>query len=166
MASSPETCSFDETVAEELIIGYTAGTLEPQAAVAFERHLSLCSRCRRLAAEQRAVWSALDAWQPAAVSPDFDQRLSQRIADSRLLFSRLSAFARSIWRPALPLAICAALAGIFLLRDSGTGSRAVDIRSSARIEQQVEHALDDMDMLKQIGADVTVDHARTPSRKI
>ena len=166
MASSPETCSFAESVAEELIIGYTARTLDPDTAIAFERHLKLCSRCRRLSAQQRAVWSALDAWQLNAVSADFDQRLAQRIADSRRLLPRLSAFARWIWRPALPLAICAALAGLFLLRDGRTGTRAVEIRSSARIEQQVEHALDDMDMLKQIGADVNVDHASTPSRKI
>jgi len=166
MASSPETCTFDDSVAEELIVGYTAQTLDPDAAIAFERHLKLCSRCHRLAAQQRAVWSALDDWQPHVVSADFDQRLAQRIADSRRLFARLCAFARWIWRPALPLAICAVLAVLFLLRDGPTGGRAVDARSSARIEQQVEHALDDMDMLKQIGEDVTVDRTSSPSRKI
>jgi hypothetical protein len=166
MASSPETCSFDDGIAEELIVEYTARTLDRDAAIAFERHLKLCSRCRRLAAQQRAVWSALDDWEPHAVSADFDQKLAQRIADSRRLFSRLYVFARWIWRPALPLAICAGLAGLFLLRDGRTGESAVDPRSSARIEQQVEHALDDMDMLKQIGADVSVDRTSSPSRKI
>ncbi|HMD50456.1 MAG TPA: zf-HC2 domain-containing protein [Bryobacteraceae bacterium] len=166
MGCSPETCSLEDGVAEELIVGYAARTLDPEAETAFERHLESCGRCRRLAAQQGAVWSALDSWRPQAVSPDFDQKLARRIAADQHIFSRLCAFAKLVWRPVLPLAaISAVLIGFFLLRDDDAPGRALQTQPSARIEQQVEHALDDMDMLKQIGVDVSAPHP-VSSRKI
>ncbi len=46
----------------ELVIGYTARTLEPCAQIAFERHLQSCRACAESAAAQQAVWDALDEW--------------------------------------------------------------------------------------------------------
>lgn len=164
MGSSPEICSLEDS-AEELIVGYTARSLAPEAEIAFEEHLKHCTRCRRLTAQQGAVWSALDAWQPQAVSADFDRKLAQRIENTAHTAPPLLALAKGALRPALPLAICATLAGIFLLKEEHRGVRSAETHPTAGIEQQVEHALDDMDMLKQIGADVTAG-STTPSRKI
>lgn len=46
----------------ELVVGYTARTLEPGAQIAFERHLKSCGACAEAAAAQQAVWDALDEW--------------------------------------------------------------------------------------------------------
>jgi len=166
MGWSPGTCSLEDGVAEELIVGYAARSLDPEAELGFERHLKSCSRCQRLAAQQGAVWSALDAWRPPAVSPDFDRTLALRIAASRRISSRIYAFAKWIWRPALPVAaISAVLAGFFLLKDQHTARQVLETQPSAQIEQQVEHALDDMDILKQIGLDVSAQRSDS-ARKI
>ena len=158
MGCPPETCTdgVSDAVAEELIVAHAAGTLEPAAEIAFERHLESCARCRRLSAQQGAVWSALEAWRPPIVSPDFDQKLAVRIAESQSGVFRLVWFRRWAWRPVLPLvAVCALLAGVFFLKDDDTPPRAGVAHPSAQIEQQVQHALDDMDMLRQIGVDVS-----------
>jgi Putative zinc-finger len=126
---------FDES--SELIVGYGARTLDPDTALAFERHVWSCAACREAAALQRAVWTALDEWHTLPVSPDFNQRLSARIADSE---SR----ACWRWRLLLPMAACAALWAVLLVRQPASAP-------PPPIEQ-VQHALDDMDLLNQIGA--------------
>lgn len=159
-------CSLENGVAEELIVGYAARTLDSEAQIAFERHLRSCARCRRLTTQQAQVWSALDSWRPQAVSPDFDQKLARRIATEQRVFSRIYVYAKLISRPALPMAaICALVAGVFFLTDDRGGTRSFDAKPSPQIEQRVEHALDDMDMLKQIGVDVSAERP-VSSRKI
>jgi hypothetical protein len=46
----------------ELVVGYTARTLDPRAQAAFERHLKSCGACGEVVAAQQAVWRALDEW--------------------------------------------------------------------------------------------------------
>jgi len=46
----------------ELVVGYTARTLDACAQIAFERHLQSCGACAEAAAAQQAVWDALDEW--------------------------------------------------------------------------------------------------------
>ena len=159
-------CSLESSVAEELIVGYAARTLAPDTEIGFERHLGSCLRCRRLAAQQRQVWSALGSWRPVEISSDFDQRLARRIVDEQRLFFRICVFARWIWRPALPVvAVCALLAGVFFMQDSRSAvASAVVPHPPAQIEQQVQHALDDMDMLLQIGVDVSAERPAPPQK--
>ena len=64
----------------EILVDYAAGALDPEATHALEEHLADCVRCRSMAAEQKAVWLALDAWEAPAASPNFDRRLYSRIA--------------------------------------------------------------------------------------
>ncbi len=128
---------FDES--SELIVGYSARTLDPSTALAFERHLDSCAACREAAVLQRAVWTALDEWHALPVSPDFDQRLSARIADTNN-----RAWWR--WRFLLPITACAALWGVLLVRQPAAAP-------PPPIEQ-VQHALDDMDLLNQLGASI------------
>jgi hypothetical protein len=73
-------CPLEFDRSAELIIGYGARTLDPDTSAAFERHIDLCAECREAAALQKAVWAALDEWRDTPISPNFDQRVFQRIA--------------------------------------------------------------------------------------
>ena len=157
-------CSLDKSSVEERIVGYAAGTLDAGAKADFERHLELCAGCRELAAQQRAVWLALDEWKPLPVSAGFEGKLAERLASGERTHRWRGLFKKA-WRPLIPLAVaCAVLVFAFLAKDDDRDN-APENPARVRIEQQVEHALDDMDMLKQIGMDVPNAAART-SRKI
>ena len=139
-----------------LAISYIAGKLDPDAAAAFEQHLQVCLECRRIAAEQRAVWSALDGWEPEAVSSSFDQKLLERLAEQRKTAWRL----QFRWRSVLPVAAaCAVLAAALVVKQP----MLAPAQPSVRIEQ-VEHALDDMDLLNRL--DVQAPAKPVPSEHI
>jgi anti-sigma factor RsiW len=142
----------------EAILAYTAGSLEPEAQIHLERHLSTCEACRAVAVRQKDVWDALDAWKPSPASEGFDQKLYARISagQNASWLQRLRGY-RWSWalRPALPVAAASAaiLLG-FLLRQSPTApvrSEAARAAGAKVSIEQVERALDDMDMLKQMG---------------
>jgi hypothetical protein len=73
-------CPLEFDRSAELIVGYGARTLDPDATAAFERHIQCCADCRKAAALQEAVWKALDELPHTRVSPDFDRRFFERIA--------------------------------------------------------------------------------------
>ena len=160
-------CSLKADVAAELVAGYTARTLDSHTEAEFARHLGDCESCRELLARQQAIWSALDAWRVSEISPDFDQRLFQRIAEQeqtawwRRLFQP-----RFAWAPVLPVAAaCAVLvAGFFLKNAWQTEAPSSHSQPKPWIEQQVVHALDDMDMLSQIGVDAIVERPGSPEK--
>ncbi len=107
--------------------------------------------------QQRAVWSLLEEWQPLAVSPDFDRQLARRVARAGQSGWWHGRFGSWSWRPLIPVvAACTVLLFAFLLKkDNHAVAPGPGNQPQMRIEQQVEHALDDMDMLKQIGVDVS-----------
>lgn len=151
----------------ELIIAYGAGTLAPETESALEQHIQSCAKCREIAQAQKEVWSSLDAWTPAPVSPTFDERLYQRIAiEEQSKWWRRMFGANWSWRPAMPVAAaCAALIAVFLLKGPST-----DQQPSAQTPQrpqieQVERALDDMEMLKQLSV-TSVPEPASSSEKI
>lgn len=149
----------------EAFIAYGAGTLPPDARASLEVHMQGCADCRRMAEAQTSVWSALDVLEPAATFPGFDQqrfdqKLYARIAadDQRPWYRRAFDFNLN-WslRPAMPVAAaCTAVIAAFLLRAPLVDHTPVAIPSSAIASksvdlEQVERALDDIDMLKQLG---------------
>jgi anti-sigma factor RsiW len=152
-------CPSRKADTAERLIAYVEGTLDPGAQFALERHLDSCQQCREIVAAQREVWAALDSWTPLAISPDFDERLYQRIAIDKPKTDFWHRFlgARWAWRPAMPVAAaCAALVIVFLVQGPGTepaqsraDSQAAVMAYGPQIEQ-VESALDDMEMLKQL----------------
>ena len=147
-------CSLKKSVAEELIVAYAARKLGAAAEADFERHLKACASCREMVTQQRAVWAALEEWQPQAVSSDFDQKLAACIAQNQRT-RWWHGFLRTAWRPLIPVAAASAvLVFAFLLKDNDRAAAPAP-ESKVRIEQQVEHALDDMDMLNQIRVDVS-----------
>jgi anti-sigma factor RsiW len=146
-------CPRQNGTSVELVMAYTAGTLEPERQIAMDRHMSECAGCRDMVAEQRAVWEALDAWKPAPISVDFNARLYQRISEEAAVawWQRLFRVNwSSIFRPAVPVAAaCAVLAIAFLVKSTAVTPSSPIATHKVSIEQ-VERALDDMDMLKQI----------------
>jgi len=149
------TCPIDKHNAE-LLVAYAAGRLDARSAAALELHLADCPACRSLAADQAAVWKALDAWEAPAVSPGFNRRLYNRI-DSELRLSWWERLARPFrpmpLRQALSLTACAALLLVagFVLQHPG---RIVPVEPRAQTvrAEQVEKTLEDLELLRQFGS--------------
>ena len=140
-------CPTKEKQSAEILLEYCAGTLDPDRALEFEKHAAECAECGREVASQRALWQTLDQWTPAEISPDFDARLYARIEREEAvpLWKRWLTWG---WKPALVTAVAAAaiVIGLFV-RQPQPPSRTdtVDI-------DQVEHALEDLDMLTPLQA--------------
>ena len=129
-----------------------AGSLAPEKEAELEKHLESCAKCRELAESQRAVWSALDSWPPVAVSQNFDERLFRRIAtEQRQAWWRRWPPMNWSWRPAVPVGVaCAVLIAAFLVKSPVLHTESQS-QSEPKLQiEQVEHALDDMEMLKQL----------------
>ena len=151
----------------ELIIAYVARTLESEQEAAFERHLEGCDTCRDAAAAQRAVWSALDELAPLPVSSDFNAKLYQRIAQEqqRGWWQRL-ARADWSWRPAMPVAAaCMVLIVAFLVKNSESSLTPGQPAQPKLQIEQVERALDDMDLLRDAGVEAALEKT-TPRERI
>jgi hypothetical protein len=149
-------CPQESGNVADLVVGYAARTLDPVRQVAFEQHLELCPICHEMVAAQRAVWSALDELTPLPVSADFDASLYQRIAEEQPSASwwRLLRPER-LWRPAVPVAAaCAVLMVAFLLKAPAPSATSEEQPQPRLQIEQVERALDDMDMLKQAGVEL------------
>jgi hypothetical protein len=134
-----------------MLLSYLDRQLPPDSLEAFDRHVAVCPDCARVVDGQRAVWRALDQWEPIAVSADFDDRVMARIAEierpwwGRMLDAATSAW----WKPAMPLAAaCLALLAVAVWNEPSPAVRPV--MDSAEV-QQVEDALSDLEMLRQLG---------------
>lgn len=136
----------------ELLLDYVSGKLKPEAAAGFERHIESCVQCRTFTEGQRAVWKALDSWEIEAVFPDFDDRLYARMAaeDRRSWWQRL--WPEMTWPKAVPLAAaCATLAAVlFFYSPSRHGPVTAPVKAESVDIDQVERALEDLEMLKQL----------------
>jgi len=163
-------CPIEVGNEAETMVAFATGRLNPAEREAFELHMAGCAECRRLAEAQKSVWSTLDLWKVPAVAEDFDSRLRARIvAEERRPWwqrqwdSVTHPGAWFSWKPALPVAAaCAALFVVFLLHapvhnaaqrnNAGAAPAAVvRIEDAQNVDvDQVERALDDMDMLNQL----------------
>jgi hypothetical protein len=139
----------------EMLVDYAAGTLDSQTTGDLQRHMAGCTACRLMAADQTAVWKALDAWEAPAVPIDFDRSLYRRIDEEGRLswWGRLTRQFRGMpLRQAVPLTAAAGLlliAGLLLQHPDPT-SRVAGHGEIVRAHQ-VESALDDLDLLHQFG---------------
>jgi hypothetical protein len=104
--------------------------------------------------EQMAVWDALDDWQPAPVSLDFNRRLWHRIDAANVPWYRALAgsLRLSSWKPAVPLAAAiVVIATGFLLDHPGAKVSAVPgVSVSVTEADQVEQTLEDIQLLHQL----------------
>ena len=171
-------CPLNTKEGADLILDYCSDRLaasDPAKAIAFERHLAQdrCEECNRVVTAQRAVWDALDSYVAPAVSADFDEKLWKRIEESearpwwrKLLDGPAAGWGMSgvSWKPAFVTAsACAAVFALMLaIRTGGSGGAhpdavpAVEKASAVLVAapvdfDQVEKAIDDIDMLDQLG---------------
>jgi len=142
-------CPLQSEEHAQLLLDYCARRLDPARRAALEAHIGLCASCREFSQGQRLVWDALDAWDSSSNAGDFDRRLYQRISeeDRPAWADRLAAWAAEIsWKPALPAAAALALWMILFPVRAPEEPEGVE-RVAA---EQVEGALEDMDMLQQL----------------
>jgi hypothetical protein len=149
-------CFLGRGESGELVVGYAARTLDPRAQAGFERHLTYCGICRDAVAAQQVVWDALDEWRAVAVSPDFDRALCARIAREGHI--------GWWWRRAVPAAAaCIALGVSLWLHQTRMAKMTPSAPHVSPQIQELEHALDDMDMLGQLSAGIAPGKAGAPS---
>jgi len=174
-------CIKNDKRGVEILTDYCAGILDPAVAIEIDTHVEQCAECRKMVEAQRVVWEMLDAWTPLEVSRNFDARLFARISDEqaepgwrqwlRRLFVPATPY--RFWKPAVSLAAAggvvalalAVLPGVIPERDLGQTayktayksaykSTAVQASMSGSEEidlEQVQQALDDMELLTPVG---------------
>lgn len=147
-------CLVETRESVELLLAYCARKLDAENAALVERHIGICPACQEFANGQRGLWEALDTWEAAPVSPDFNRRLYQRIEKEVSWWSLLMRPFRPILvRQGLPVAaaaLMAVMAGALLQRPA-LQQPVKPQPESAQWEpvqpEQVEHALEAMQML-------------------
>ena len=158
-------CPIQTRESAELLLAYCTRKLDAESTAILERHMEICPACREFASGQRAVWEALDAWEAAPVTLDFDRRLYGRI-DREVSWWNLLVrpFRPALVRQGLPIAAAACLvvmAGVLLQHPASAPPTAQP--QSAQVDtlqpDQVEHALDAMHMLGEFSYRVRGDAA-------
>jgi len=147
------------------LLDYCAHKLDPETAAVLEAHLAGCTACREFTDNQRTVWEALDAWEAEPVSADFNRRLYARI-------DREVPWWQALLRPLRPMAmrwnVAASAAGVLVVLAAGLlinrpGAIPPATHDTAQVEsvqpEQVEHALDAMDMLAEFDHQVNAGNA-------
>ena len=135
-----------------LLLDYAAGKLKTDTRAQMQQHIETCPACREFTVAQQTVWQTLDKWEPAEVSLDFDRRLYARIEQDVSWWTRLMRPLNPLFRHSVPIGAVAGviiMAGLLLYRPSAMPPAPAP--QSAQVEalqpEQVEHALDDMEML-------------------
>jgi Putative zinc-finger len=162
-------CPLETRENAQLLLDYCTRKLEPESVAALERHIEMCGDCREFARCQRAVWQALDTWEVAPVSTDFDNRLYRRIEtevswwDLLLRPFRPVTLRRSL--PATAMACLLVMAGVILERPTVSPvTPPGDVTQVDSVQpEQVEHALDAMEILNEFSQRVRTD---TPHSKL
>jgi len=165
-------CPIENREGEELLLNYALGALDAQEAALFEQHTLSCEACAKFAREQKSVWGALDLFEPAPISADFDRRLYQRIDQISARASWWDRVAAAVRSPmlahwGLPIAAAAAVLAVagFIWERPGTAPAKPQTPLSAEVDNlqadQVQHALDDMEMLREFNHLMRSDAAKS-----
>lgn len=153
---------FEENI--DLLLDYSAGKLPAAKLSMLEEHMGVCSACAAFRVGQAEVWQALDAWEPAPVSMDFNRRLWQKIdaAEAAPWYRKLADSLRmGAWKPALPLTAAVFLVAAGFMMDHRTSvsfsqgtsaSSSISDGVSVSEADQVEKTLDDLQLLRQLDA--------------
>jgi anti-sigma factor RsiW len=149
-------CPMENRESEELLLNYISGALNGQEAASFDRHMLTCAACREFAHGQKAVWDALDLFEPASISADFDRRLYQRIEKvswwDRIVDAMRSPMLAHRGLPLAAAAVVLVVAGVIYERPSAAPVRTrspLSAEVQALQPDQVQRALDDMEMLRE-----------------
>lgn len=162
-------CIKDNPQGAEILTDYCASKLDPVRASELETHFKQCAECRELVEAQKTVWEMLEVWKPVEVSPDFDAKLYARISQEhtepvwKRWFLRIFQPAEPgvFWKPVAAVAAMGAVLSLALVVHAPFAAQhlAGDRTPQAQIQshsdkidvEQVEQALDDMDMLTPVG---------------
>ncbi len=147
-------CVLEQHEQEDLLLGYTTGSLDLATARTYQQHLATCPDCRRLVDLQNGVFQTMAAWETPKVSADFDAKLMAQIRaqhppqpwGQRLLewFGWPPTQHPFRWAMAgMPLAALA-LGLFFWPQADGNVQQALD----AQELQEVERSLDDIEALQ------------------
>ena len=158
-------CPIETRENAELLLAYCARKLDVETTAMLEGHIRVCPACREFADGQQTVWKALDAWEAAPVSADFDRRLYQRIeAEVSWWDLLMRPFRPLLFRRGLPIAAAAGLlivAGMMLERPAAVPP--ANSPESAQVDvvapDQAEHALQEMEMMREFNSLVHPDAA-------
>jgi Putative zinc-finger len=158
-------CPIETQEHAELLVAYCSRTLDAVQTAMLEEHVQSCASCREFAVSQRAVWEALDTWEAAPVSPDFDRRLYRRIQEEVSWWDVLLRPLRPLlFRQGLPIAATAGLvlmAALLFQHPANVPPQAQP--QSAQVEsmppEQVEHALDEMETMREFNRLIRPDAA-------
>jgi anti-sigma factor RsiW len=157
------TCPF-RTSEPDLLLEHSAGRLDPARAALIEEHIEKCPECASFRMEQAAVWNALDLWQPAPVSLDFNRRLWQRIDATPWYAGVMDAIRFANWKPVMPLTAAILVIAVgFLLDNPGGQTSAPGV--SFKEASQVEQTLEDLQLLHQLDSAVTSGNSRSDGNK-
>ena len=160
-------CPARSNESHELLIDYCADALPLGTRTELERHIEKCPDCSDFVRAQQQVWTALDGWKTEPISADFDCRLYASIAEAERPSWRQWLAGRIGWQPAVSLgAACAALAVALLVNAPSDRPRTQqpsvppvsameDARADAVEPEQLERALEDLEMLKQLSPSAT-----------
>jgi len=147
-------CPMEAGGSPDLLLDYAAGTLNDEVRGQTDRHLAGCRVCSEFVAAQQTVWRALDDWEPADVSMDFDRRLYARIEQDVPWWKRLMRPLNPVFRHSLPIGAAAGViiaAGLMLYWPAAIVP--AQEQRSAQVESlqpdQLQSALEDMEMLHQ-----------------
>jgi len=154
-----------ESRESEVLLAYCAGKMDPARSVELEEHIEACVACREFAQGQQAVWKALDAWEPAPVSADFNRRLYARIEQDVSWWDLiLRPFRPLNVRHGLPVAAAAGviiMAGLLLDRpvamSPGAAPQSAVIESVA--PDQADQTLSEMEMMRELNRMVHTESA-------
>lgn len=155
-------CPLDIPENAQVLLDYCTRKLDAGRTAALERHMEICPACREFAAGQRATWEALDRWEAAPVSQDFDRRLYRRIEREVSWWDLMvRPFRPLLLRRGLPIAAAACLlvmAGVLIERPAGSPAPAPDMAQVESVQpEQVEQTLDAMEMLSEFSHHVRSD---------
>jgi hypothetical protein len=153
-------CPMEDGDSGEILLGYCSQKLDAKSVATLEEHIRICPACREFADGQKAVWSALDAWEAAPVTPDFDRRLYARIEKEVSVWDLiLRPFRPLLVRQGLPIAAAAAvviMAGVLLDRPSSqprpnaeNATVAVDAVGAVGADQ-AESTLQEMETMRDL----------------
>jgi anti-sigma factor RsiW len=148
-------CPIETQEHAELLLAYCSRSLDAERRAMLEEHMRDCPSCREFAGNQSAVWEALDTWEAPPASLDFDRRLYQRIQQEVSWWDLLMRpFRPLLFRQGLPIAATAGLllmAGLMFQHPATVPQSAAP--ESAQVEamppEQVQHALDEMEMIRE-----------------
>ena len=146
-------CPLESGESGGILLDYAAGKLNAGARAAIELHMETCPACREFAGGQAAVWQALEDWDPAEVSLDFDRRLYARIEQDVPWWKRWVSPLHPLFRHAVPVAAAAGvivMAGLMMIRPVGVAPQPAQKTAQVDLQpDQVENALAEMEMLHQ-----------------